>query len=80
MRINFICQMLFLLALMLGVSFAINTDAFSQGVIWALFVYIIVKEFIDEYKLSKLPENEATLRRLIIEKLDKAIDQIKKIV
>jgi hypothetical protein len=80
MRITFICHMLFLLAIMLGVSFAIHADFFSQVVLWGVFVYIIGKELLDEYRLHTQPERDARLRAQIMEKLNQAIDKVKKIV
>jgi hypothetical protein len=72
--------MLFLLAIMLGVSFAIETNFFSQIVLWGAFVYIIGKELVDEYREYHRPDEEARIKRQILEKLDRSIDQIKKIV
>lgn len=72
--------MTFQMMLMLVVSFQIGSDVYSQVLIWALFVYIIAKDAFLEYLRQTKPDREARLRSQIMEKLNKAIDQIKNIV
>lgn len=73
-RTKFIGQMIFLMMLMLGVSIAIRANYYSQIVTWGLFVYIIVKEFIDEYRCQrrrKLCEEDQAKIGKVMEKLDR---------
>ena len=80
MRINFICQMLIVLGVMLFVSFQTDVPLWAKFVIWGLFFYIIAKEFIDEYNYHNRPAKDAKLRTQIMAKIETAIDKAKRIV
>lgn len=73
-RTKFICHIVFLFLVMMGVSIAINMRYYAQVTIWGLFAYIIAKEFIDWYKCESERRKCAQDRKkiaAIIEKLDR---------
>jgi hypothetical protein len=77
MRLNFIAQMLIMMSIFLAVALWIETTPFFRWVLWGLFVYIIGKDMVDEYKYSQKPDQDAAIRQQIMDKLNKIIAQLK---
>ena len=80
MRLNFITHMLVMMSIFLAVALWIDTTPFFRWVLWGLFVYIVGKELLDEYRQNQKPDQDAALRQQIMDKLNKIIAQVKGIV
>jgi len=80
MRLNFIANMLVMMSIFLAVALWIQTTPFFRWVLWGLFVYIIGKEMLDEYRASRKPDQDAQLRQSIMDRLNKIIEQLKRTV
>jgi hypothetical protein len=80
MRMNFVAHMIVLMSIFLAIALSIQTTPFFRWVLWGLFVYIIGKELVDEFRQTQKPDQDAAIRQQIMDKLNKIIAQVKKIV
>lgn len=77
MRLKFVTNMIFLMSIFLAIALSIQTTPFFRWVLWGLFVYIIGKELVEEYRDSQKPDQDAAIRQQIMDKLNKIIAQLK---
>lgn len=80
MRLKFVAHMIVLMSIFMAVALWIETTPFFRWVLWGLFVYIIGKDLLDEYRAEQEPDKEAALRQSIMDRLNKIISQLKKTV
>lgn len=75
MRIEFICWMIAIMSVMLVVAMSIEASVFTHFVVWILFVYIIVQAFVTEFI-----SDDAQQKAIIMSKLNRILEQVKRIV
>ncbi len=77
---QFVARMIVLMSIFLAIALSIQTTPFFRWVLWGLFTYIIAKDLVDEMKEENRPDQEGAERQKIMDKLNRIIEQVKKIV